>query len=153
MVDRLRHCSMIQVPVLKNVWGCEILKLPGLCEVWCGYRSGRWASVWCLGGFMVKSSWLPVTFNDDGNDENSENSWAVKVRRHFQDTQGVRSMIQWKMEHGMPSRQRFPWKRTGHNFLNRLMRGKVGGVEKIWGMICIHKNLTQPCWKRYSQFL
>lgn len=53
LVDRLRHCSTVQVPVLKNVWGCEILKLPGLCEVWCGYRSGRWASVGCLG-----DSWL-----------------------------------------------------------------------------------------------
>ena len=38
------------------------------------------------------------------------------------------SMIQWNMEHEKSSRQRCP-KRTGHNFLNQLMRGRVGGIE------------------------
>lgn len=66
LVDRLRHSSMVQVPVLKTVTGCVILKLPGLCEVWCRYRSGRWAFV---GGFMVKI--LMATC--------SENSRAAKV--------------------------------------------------------------------------
>ena len=71
------------------------MKLPGLCEVWRGYRSGRWASVWCLG--IHGYSWLPVRFNDDGNDENSEN-------RHFQDTQGVNIMGVPKNRGGKPPR-------------------------------------------------